>query len=56
MDAASGTGLVLAAWRMKDARTHRHAAPAWLRERRPTLAPNPTFMELLLEWERGIAR
>ncbi|MBS2031280.1 MAG: dual specificity protein phosphatase family protein [Deltaproteobacteria bacterium] len=50
----SRTGLVLAAWKMKHAGLGRDAALAWLRERRPTLAPNAAFMALLLEWERAL--
>jgi len=50
----SRTGLVLVAWRMKQARVSRDVALEWLRARRPTLAPNPAFMTLLTKWEKSL--
>ena len=50
----SRSGMVLAAYLMQRERWSRDRALEFLRLRRPSVRPNPAFMELLLEWERAL--
>jgi hypothetical protein len=51
----SRSGLVVTAYLMEKHRWTRDQALAYLRSKRPLVRPNPSFMELLKEWE-GLPR
>jgi hypothetical protein len=50
----SRSGLVMTAYLMSRDGCTRDEALATLRAQRPTVAPNPAFMELLLQWEKTV--
>ena len=45
-------GMVVIAYYMKQNGCSRDEALEYVRQRRPSVKPNPAFMELLLEWEK----
>ena len=49
---ASRSGLVVAAYLMREHRWSRAETIAFIRTKRPEMRPNPAFLELLGEWER----
>ena len=53
MAGVSRSGMVVTAYLMRREGWTRDRAIGFLRTRRPSVRPNPAFMELLLEWEKA---
>jgi hypothetical protein len=52
----SRSGMVVAAYLMFKHRWTRDETLAFMRQQRPSVRPNPAFMELLAEWERTLKK
>ena len=52
----SRSGMVAAAYLMRRERWSRDQALDFLRQHRPSVRPNPAFMQLLVDWERSLGK